>query len=267
MQYHNFIFLSRRWGKDERELEWKLNYLRDTDTNYQFLIFPEGTDLTPEHKVKSDEYAITNNLPHFHYCLHPKAKGFLYTMKLLRQSKIESIYDMTVGYPDALPRTEEDFLMKGCVPVEVHYHITRYDISQIPQSDDGLEEWLRKRWLEKEEQLRLFYIHRCFMEKNETNNGCNNIGQNAACRSLVKSPEVVAGFPWGSVIKSMLFLLTLNVVSYLWCSYSWWGIIAGCFSAFVQHYVSYYQDGLDYFIMEFYRKKFRDFLPEDKKNA
>ena len=263
MQYHNFIFLSRRWEKDRDELLWKLSYLKGTGHHYQLLMFPEGTDLTPEHKIKSDEFADKLDLPHYNYCLHPKSTGFLYTMKLLKQSNVESIYDVTVGYPNVFAKTEVDFVRDGRIPHDVHYHIAHYKVSELPDTESGLEEWLRQIWKEKEERLRLFYTHRKFIEVGNTANGSHSNGDIASNDTvgggLVQSPEVMIGFPWKTLFQGIVFQVILHGVSYIWCWYSWWGWIAGIVSFIFHIYISYYTDGMDYHIMRHYRKN-NDFI-------
>lgn len=64
--------------------------------------------------------------------------------------------------------------MFGKVPNEVHFHVKRYSIKkvsiflfnflqflkipqQLPYNEHELAEWIKKRWLEKEERLKKFY--------------------------------------------------------------------------------------------------------------
>ena len=53
---------------------------------FQILIFPEGTNLTPNTKKYSDEFAKKNNLLKFDYVLHPRVTGFSYVTNFLKQS-------------------------------------------------------------------------------------------------------------------------------------------------------------------------------------
>ena len=73
------------------------------------------------------------------------------------------MYDITIGYPDALPKTEVD-AMKGFYPREVHFHIKGYDSGEIPEDGEGMGAWLQARWAEKEERLKEFYTHQEFRE-------------------------------------------------------------------------------------------------------
>lgn len=53
----------------------------------QILLFPEGTDLTPASKVRSDRYAEKHNLPKLDRVLHPKTTGFAFLAQRLRSSE------------------------------------------------------------------------------------------------------------------------------------------------------------------------------------
>ena len=149
------------WKDDRTELRTKLQIYNTYDLPLQLLLFPGGGDLTLKTKTRSDSYADSKGYPHYDYILHPRLKGFLYTVNILRRHKLDTIVDITVGYPDALPKTELHFA-RGHVPNEVHYYIRRYPLKEIPQSDEALADWVKKIWAEKEDRLKYFYIHRKF---------------------------------------------------------------------------------------------------------
>lgn len=75
---------------------------------------------------------------------------------------MEAVYDVTVGYPYNFPHSEPEFVL-GNVPSEVHFHIKRYPVEDLPQSEDGLRNWCCQRWAEKEEQLKKFAIEKTFI--------------------------------------------------------------------------------------------------------
>ena len=163
MQYMCHIFISRRWELDEPEFRKKLFYYNALDLPVQLLLFPEGGDLTGRSKVKSDAYADTNGLKRYEYCLHPRARGFLYVVEALRSGRLDAVYDITVGYPDGLAKTEADFVGGKCIPREIHYNIRHYRAEDLPTNEEGLTRWLEERWREKEESLKLFYAHKRFV--------------------------------------------------------------------------------------------------------
>ena len=88
---------------------------------------------------------------------------------------LDAIYDLTVAYPYNCPQTEPEFF-GGNFPKEVHFHVKRYPIANIPQSEDGLKDWCCQRWAEKEDRLKKFYTDLCFTEGSET---CPGKGKSA----------------------------------------------------------------------------------------
>jgi len=133
-----------------------------TSHNYplQLLIFPEGTDLSDSNKAKSLEFAKLNNLAAYENVLHPRVKGFQYVISTLREN-IDAVYDITLGFPDRIPQNE-DSLWTGKLPQQVHFHVKRYAIKDIPREDDQVAAWCVKRWEEKEQLLKKFYEQKCF---------------------------------------------------------------------------------------------------------
>lgn len=166
MQYALHMFVNRDWKDDKEELKNKLQIYNVFNLPVQVLLFPGGGDLTLKSKTHSDQYADEKGLPHYSYVLQPHLKGFLYIVNLLRSYKLDSIVDITVAYPDALPKTEVHFV-KGHIPCEVCYYVKCYPLDIIPDSDEQLCEWLRLVWSEKEERLKYFYSHKKFPDKEQ----------------------------------------------------------------------------------------------------
>lgn len=269
MQTRNHFFLSRKWESDERELRWKLTYLKATNSPYQILMFPEGTDFNPKSKGRSDTFAETNNLEKYDYVLQPKSTGFMYSMKTLREYKIDAVYDITVGYPDVLAKTEVDMFMNRKVPREIHYHIRKFDASSIPEDDEGITEWLRERWNEKEQRLKSFYTHREFRimpfdEENSTNTS-NGITSNGHANghtpndndhapqttsSAARPQEYTSGdMSFVRFFLSQLFYTGQGSFFLYLCYIYWWCVVWGVVSACVLQYITMKTDGLDYMIM------------------
>jgi len=157
MQADSYIFLDRNWEKDKSHIERILKYQIDLNSVPNILLFPEGTDLTEETKAKSQKFAKKNNLPQFEYVLQPRVTGFCFFVKTLRKIEgIDSIYDVTIGYPYNIAQGEKE-LVKGDVPKEVHFHLKKYSINEIPEDEKELVKWIHRVWKEKEERLKKFY--------------------------------------------------------------------------------------------------------------
>lgn len=69
---------------------------------------------------------------------------------------LDAIYDVSVGYPKTLVQSEVD-LFRGHIPEEIHFHFKRYNVADIPETENDLKAWLEQRWKEKEQQLQQFY--------------------------------------------------------------------------------------------------------------
>ena len=255
MQLRNFMFMTRKWAKDERELKLKLNYLKATNSKYQILMFPEGTDLNPHTIVKSDNFAKENDFPIYDHVLHPKTTGFKYTLKTLRNYKIDTVYDVTVGYPDAIAPTEKELVVDGRVPREIHYHVRSYSASSLPEKDEELDEWIRQRWEEKEERLRLFYSHRKFHEPlSDATSSTSTNGHSTSDASIVAnrvlSPEVPGHLQTSEVFGALLFcVVNLFVWGYLCWTYWYIGLLA-ILLLLGMVYVSVYTEGADYMVLK-----------------
>jgi len=157
MQANNYIFLDRNWESDQTHIKRILKYQTDLNAKPNILYFPEGTDLTEETKARSHKYSKENDLPLFEYVLQPRVTGFCFFVKTLREiGGIDSVYDVTVGYPYNIVQGEKE-LLKGDVPKEVHFHFTKYSISELPVDEEDLEKWVLKVWEDKEERLKKFY--------------------------------------------------------------------------------------------------------------
>ena len=255
MQMSNYLFVYRKWELDQPEFRDKLYYLNAIDYPLQFLIFPEGGDFTQKTKRLSDQYAEEEGLPRYSYCFHPRTTGFRYVISALRDGGLDAVYDVTIGFPDILPKTEFD-IGKGIIPREVHFHVRRYEEKDLPRDQEELKQWIKDRWREKEVELEYYYTHKEFRERdtvysnghgirngNGTGNGNgianrSSIGNenshlvNGSSVSYPKSPEVKRGRNIPFLLYSMfVFLFTNSVISWLLLhvSFFWLYMIFGCF--------------------------------------
>lgn len=185
MQLSGFLYIQRRWEHDQSSMEKQMKYFSDVNDTHQILLFPEGTDLSPNNIVRSNKYADKNNLPNYKYVLHPKTTGFVFLTNTMRKNKqINSVYDLTVGYPDVIPQCEMDAL-RGVFPKNVHFHVKRYDESELPYTEDGLKSWLNDIWRQKENRLADFAATSSFISSNEVPVSDNKHIDNALYLALV----------------------------------------------------------------------------------
>ena len=157
LQKLQFFFLSRLWEKDKHYITDTMEYFNSTGYPVNTLLFPEGTDLSPSNREKSQAYAKEKGIPSVHYVLHPRTKGFVHLLKEMRKAGTPpSVYDVSVAYVGPIPQNESN-IASGDWPDEIHFHSRLVPPSEVPLEDNELEQWLKQCWEEKEEQLRVFY--------------------------------------------------------------------------------------------------------------
>ncbi|KAK3092745.1 hypothetical protein FSP39_006806 [Pinctada imbricata] len=157
MQCAGYIFLHRKWESDQKTILRCLTYFRKLNYKPQILLFPEGTDLTPNTKARSDKFAEKMGLEKYDYVLHPRTTGFAFLVQKMRDIiSLDSILDVTIAYPKNIPQTEKDIL-NGNFPTEVHFYIHGHSAKEVPDDKEGIEEWCQKRWKDKENLLENYY--------------------------------------------------------------------------------------------------------------
>ena len=74
MQAAGFFFLERKWERDRPHIDSLLHYFNSPGIEEPLilLLFPEGTDLTPDTKSRSDKFAEDRNLQKYDFVLHPR---------------------------------------------------------------------------------------------------------------------------------------------------------------------------------------------------
>ncbi|KHJ86323.1 Acyltransferase, partial [Oesophagostomum dentatum] len=153
-----FMFLERNFESDKCTIASSIDYYKSSGSNYQLLLFPEGTDRSARTAAQSNAFARQNGLPEYDYVLHPRTTGFNYLLDIMRKSDyISYVYDVTVAYEDVIVDTEMRLLKDGVFPKNVHFDVKKYDINEIPADSEKSAEWLKELWNNKERRLRRFY--------------------------------------------------------------------------------------------------------------
>lgn len=191
MESSRYLFLNRSWQKDEPYVREMVNFEMRTSAVHTFIIFPEGTDLSPSNIAKSQEYALVTGLPVFNNVLNPRTTGLVALKNMIGSERIESILDLTLAYTLYSPgeRPEEMSLINGRPPRKVHLLVREWpmrptpnqvmqtdtvtinelnknmmtitnnsDDAITPSDDVGLSAWVVARFIEKEQLLGQFYL-------------------------------------------------------------------------------------------------------------
>uniref|UniRef100_A0A5B7BI51 1-acylglycerol-3-phosphate O-acyltransferase n=1 Tax=Davidia involucrata TaxID=16924 RepID=A0A5B7BI51_DAVIN len=153
-QIMEFISVERRWEVDELNMRQMLSTFKDPQDPLWLAVFPEGTDFTEQKCIRSQKYAAEKGLPILKNVLLPKAKGFCACLEELRGC-LDAVYDVTIGYKHRCPSFWDNVC--GADPSEVHIHIRRIPLNDIPTSEDQATSWLVDAFCRKDQLLSDFY--------------------------------------------------------------------------------------------------------------
>ncbi|RIA82640.1 acyltransferase-domain-containing protein, partial [Glomus cerebriforme] len=163
MRFFQYIFLKRNWAIDKGPLSKTLSDLAVSKEPLWLLLFPEGTVVSDVTRISSKKYAEKVSLVDHEHVLLPRSTGLHFCTRSLHKS-IDYIYDLTIGlegvkrgqFPEEI-YTLRKIYFEGQYPRNIHLHVRRYAISEIPEDEDKFTEWLRQRWIEKDALMEEFY--------------------------------------------------------------------------------------------------------------
>nr|XP_043636003.1 probable 1-acyl-sn-glycerol-3-phosphate acyltransferase 5 [Erigeron canadensis] len=134
-----FISVERKWKVDEIMMRKTLMTFTNPIDELWLALFPEGTDFTEQKCVKSQKFAAENGLPILKNVLLPKSRGFHACLEILRGS-LDAVYDVTIAYKNRCPTFLDNVF--GIEPTEVHVHVRRIPLDDIPSSQTECNSWL-----------------------------------------------------------------------------------------------------------------------------
>lgn len=97
MQLSQFIFLKRNWEKDKPNMAEHLQKLNQAADPMWLLMFPEGTNLAPDTRERSQAYAEKRGVRDMYHQLLPRTTGLEFCLQQLRQT-VGYVYDCTIAY-------------------------------------------------------------------------------------------------------------------------------------------------------------------------
>lgn len=107
MQFYGFIFMARKWADDKPRLQHRLQKLKAQhggpmagSSSYDpmwFLLYPEGTNMSPNTSRKNHEWAVKQGIPDMEHVLLPRSTGLQFCLQELKGT-VNWVYDCTVGY-------------------------------------------------------------------------------------------------------------------------------------------------------------------------
>ncbi|PXF46313.1 1-acyl-sn-glycerol-3-phosphate acyltransferase PLS1 [Gracilariopsis chorda] len=210
LQNAEFLFITRSWANDRDLFIRSLKSLRGyskTVSPLWFVLYPEGTRLTPEKLLHSQEYAESCGLKAPENVLFPRFKAFVSIMSNLRD-EFDGILDATFMFEGNLPSMKSTLAGSDSTIIHTHQHF--YPMSEIPEGKAELEAWLLKRWYEKDTRLAEF--KRDPTTLGPQHDSCFPAGETP---SLIPFYSLVAVFFLSSAITTYIFSRIPNGLSLL----------------------------------------------------
>ncbi|GAB7352729.1 hypothetical protein MBLNU459_g3083t1 [Dothideomycetes sp. NU459] len=173
MMFFNFIFMARKWETDKPRLRHRLQKLNTRHSGPMtgstgpaqldpmwLLIFPEGTNLSPNTRRSSVKWSEKAGIPDTRHVLLPRSTGLQFCLQELRDT-VDYVYDCTIAY-EGIPAgqyggdifTLRSVYFQGRPPKSVNMYWRRFKVSDIPLDDHtATEAWVLERWREKDDAL------------------------------------------------------------------------------------------------------------------
>lgn len=132
---------------DKPYLEDTLKLLAGCKDDSNYLLFPEGTDLSANNLKKSNAFGEELRK----YTLHPRTTGWQFMQPRMK----ETVVDVTMAYVDYVKgdRPSEKIFINGRFPKCITFYLGVYE------SSDSSEVWIKDRFAEKEALLKKVYEH------------------------------------------------------------------------------------------------------------
>ncbi len=175
MLFLDCLFIKRNWTEDRDYISRMFAKILKFQVPVWIINFSEGTRQTPEKLQKSQEYARSQGMKEPSHVLIPRTKGFVATLDAL-STHLDAVYDVTIAYNEGVPDLWQ--WIKGYVH-EVHLHVQRFPVEELPKDSDDRTRWLMARFIEKDRLLDHFYNHGAFPEtsiaESESNTAAGNL--------------------------------------------------------------------------------------------
>lgn len=106
MMFYGFIFMSRKMAVDQPRLAHRLQKLKTYHTTPDgrkflnpmwLLLFPEGTNLSDNGRIKSSKWAEKIGVKDMNHLLLPRSTGTFFCLNELKGT-VDYVYDCTVAY-------------------------------------------------------------------------------------------------------------------------------------------------------------------------
>ncbi|KAH9615209.1 hypothetical protein KSS87_021853, partial [Heliosperma pusillum] len=168
MWFSEYIFVKRRWAKDERTLTSGLENLKDFPVPFWLALFVEGTRFTPPKLLDAQQYAISKGLPVPKHVLLPRTKGLTLAVKHMR-SFTPAVYNITLSIAKDEPPPSMLTIFKGRSAV-VKVHLKRHLMHELPETDDAIAQWCKDIFTDKPGHYRVLAMDQTVLDLERNHN-------------------------------------------------------------------------------------------------
>ncbi|KAK8186065.1 hypothetical protein BC567DRAFT_214984 [Phyllosticta citribraziliensis] len=158
--------VSRRWTTDRLELDRVFRGIIHRQWPVWLVSYSEGTRFTSAAHTAAVAYSKSHLRPAPIHTLLPRPKGFVAAVTALRAApQVRAVYDVTIAYSKAgsplrfqaagAPSFWQTLVTPNFYEAgwRTFVHVDRFELSQLPEDDDGLAAWLDGRWVAKGQRL------------------------------------------------------------------------------------------------------------------
>lgn len=119
------------------------------------VVFPEVNIWTPTTAYLQKLQGLDYFLPQFEHMLYPRFSAMYNAVSMAKttgRSKFSTMYDVTISYNHPGAPTLATFFA-SLDPIKVIVHVKAHSMLSVPSRRKKLEEWIEKRWIEKDRRL------------------------------------------------------------------------------------------------------------------
>lgn len=157
---NEYMFLDRKWAADQPRMTSMLKQSHQFPYPISYVLFCEGTRFSKEVQTKRLQYAQSRGLPELRHHLIPKTKAFSSMVLGMKEgANFPSLFDVEFAFPFGEPSVMS--VLEGRSS-EVHVHIRRIPMSEMPSSEEDLDNYCHKLYQQKDQLLSEFYEKRRF---------------------------------------------------------------------------------------------------------
>ncbi|KAH7640387.1 hypothetical protein HUG17_7854 [Dermatophagoides farinae] len=135
--FSEHIFLKRDWQQDKKNISNSLKNLNNSIVPISVFFMPEGTRFTQRKHEIGIDYAKENQLPIFKHHLIPRAKGFNYILRYIRENYSNddfNIYNMElIQAQDSADINWKNFFL--CQKLSADFYLEQITANQLPEPD------------------------------------------------------------------------------------------------------------------------------------